>query len=75
MSIRSIGDNLFAFQFFHELDKKKVMDSAPWHVDNYLLVLEEAKGHLTPSEIELHQSQFWVRVKDVPLAKRNAQTA
>lgn len=32
VSIRSMGENIFSFQFYHEADKRKVMEGRPWHV-------------------------------------------
>lgn len=75
VSVRRLGDNLGAFQFFHEADKRKVLEGRPWHYDNHLIVLDEAMGHLLPSEIDFNHCPFWVRVDDVPIVKRNKLTA
>lgn len=38
--IRVLSPNLYAFQFFHWKDLKKVMDGRPWCFDNMLILLK-----------------------------------
>lgn len=64
--VRSIGPNLFAFQFFHWRDKEKVILGGPWCFDNQLLILSEVTGDEQPTEVALNFSPFWVRIRNLP---------
>lgn len=56
--IRSMGTNLFLFQFFHWKDKDKVLIGRPWSFENKLLVLQEIEKNVQPSDIVLNFSPF-----------------
>ena len=66
VAIRVLSPNLYAFQFFHWKDLKKVMDGRPWCFDNLLLLLMEATGEEQPDHVKINQSPFWVRIKNLP---------
>lgn len=36
--IKDLSSTLFLFQFFHEVDIQRVMDSGPWTFDQHLLI-------------------------------------
>lgn len=36
--IKDLSPTLFLFQFFHEVDIQRVMDSGPWTFDQHLLI-------------------------------------
>lgn len=38
--IRSMGMNLFLFQFFHWMDRDKILNGRPWCFKNKLLVIQ-----------------------------------
>lgn len=71
MIIRSIGVNLYAFQFFHWHDKEKVLEGRPWCFKNILLILNEANGDEQPEKVTLTHSPFWVRISDLPFNCRS----
>lgn len=41
MHMQILGENLFAFYFFHPIDMQRVMSEGPWHFANHTLVLKE----------------------------------
>ncbi|XP_021716010.1 uncharacterized protein LOC110683914 [Chenopodium quinoa] len=69
--IRVIGANLFAFQFFHWKDRKKVLEGRQWCFENNLLLLKEVKGDEQPTEVVLTHSPFWVRLENLPFNRRS----
>uniref|UniRef100_A0A803MGA3 CCHC-type domain-containing protein n=1 Tax=Chenopodium quinoa TaxID=63459 RepID=A0A803MGA3_CHEQI len=66
-----IGEKLFFFQFHHWRDKQTVMESQPWHFDHHVMILDDAKGNMKPSEIPLNSVPFWVRIYDLPFRGRS----
>ena len=46
--IRSMGSNLFMFQFFHWQDMENVLNGRPWSFEQRLLVLQEIEGDAQP---------------------------
>ena len=71
VAIRVLSPNLFAFQFFHWKDLKKVMDGRPWCFGNMLLLLMEAIGEEQPDHVTINQSPFWVRIENLPFNYRS----
>lgn len=56
--IRMIESNLFAFQFFCEADKDRVIKGSPWFFDSKLLALKEILGDEQPSEVAFTHTSF-----------------
>lgn len=75
MAVRMINSNLFFFQFSSIADKNRVLQGSPWFFDNQLLLLKEIKGDEQISEVCFNNSPCWIRVYDVPFAKRNKMLA
>lgn len=69
--IRVLSPNMYAFQFFHWKDMMKVLDGRPWCFDNMLILLKEADGDEQPDQVNLFQSPFWVRIKNLPFNSRS----
>ncbi|XP_010674595.1 uncharacterized protein LOC104890716 [Beta vulgaris subsp. vulgaris] len=69
--IRVLKPNLFAFQFFHWRDMKKVLDGRPWCFDNMLIILKEVDGDEQPDQVSLIYSPFWIRLKNLPFNMRS----
>ncbi|KAL2892746.1 hypothetical protein RDABS01_008655 [Bienertia sinuspersici] len=75
MAVRMVEANLFVFQFSSVSDKEKVVQGRPWFFDNQLLLLKETKGDDQISEVRFNESPCWIRVYELPFAKRNEQIA
>ncbi|XP_010678228.1 uncharacterized protein LOC104893789 [Beta vulgaris subsp. vulgaris] len=71
MIVRSIGVNLFVFQFFHWKDKEKILAGRPWCFDEKLLLLEEVRGNEQPSQVVIVSSPFWVWIYNLPFNYRS----
>lgn len=63
--------NMFFFQFHHWRDTEFTMEAQPWHLDKYILALNNVRGNLKPSEYSLYIVPFRVRVYDLPILGRN----
>ncbi|KAK2973210.1 hypothetical protein RJ640_024497 [Escallonia rubra] len=64
--MKQVGENLILVQFFHRLDKQRVMEGSPWSFDKQLLILKEYDGDTQPSEIDLKCSPFWIQIHNLP---------
>ncbi|KAJ8431597.1 hypothetical protein Cgig2_025639 [Carnegiea gigantea] len=71
--IREIGENLFLFRFYHEMDVRRVLDGGPWSFDQCLLVLQECRGGDQPSHMVLDTVSFWVQVYDLAFNSRDEE--
>ena len=40
--------------------KKKILDMSPWNFEKQLVIIQEFEGELTPMEMELKWSPFWI---------------
>ncbi|XVF83422.1 hypothetical protein PTKIN_Ptkin16aG0485400 [Pterospermum kingtungense] len=49
VAIKEFGSQMFLFQFFHELDLKRVLEGSPWTFDNHLLILHKLGPEEVPS--------------------------
>ena len=47
-------------EFGDERDKKKVLDMCRWSYEKQRVMLQDFEGELTPKEMELKWSPFWV---------------
>ena len=56
--IRSMGSNLFMFQFFHWRDREKVLNGRPWSFEQRLLFLQEIDGDAQPSDVVVNFFSF-----------------
>ncbi|KAK2655005.1 hypothetical protein Ddye_008057 [Dipteronia dyeriana] len=70
-----IRENLFAFHFTNQMDRKGVIARGPWSFDNFLLALEEPKG-LSDSDIAKMQFncvEFSIQIHKGPLICMNKE--
>ncbi|KAK2965658.1 hypothetical protein RJ640_002901 [Escallonia rubra] len=74
LDIKKAGEQLIMVQFFHRLDKQRVMDGSPWSFDKQLLILKEYDGDIQPSEIDLTWSPFWIQIHNLPFNQREKGT-
>ncbi|GLT45096.1 hypothetical protein SLA2020_189540 [Shorea laevis] len=66
MHMRILGNNLFAFYFFHPVDMKRVLAEGPWRFDNHVMVLQEAQGGRQVVKEELCIVPFWIQIHNLP---------
>ena len=70
---RAIGNGFFIIQFVSQRDREKVLDGRPWTFDQSLVLLDEIKAGVQPSDIVLNHSPFWLRLYNLPLESRSAK--
>ncbi|MBA0876748.1 hypothetical protein Goshw_000579 [Gossypium schwendimanii] len=64
--ISDLGERHFLFQFFHEVDIRRVLAGTPWFFNNHLLLLHRIQPGENPSIVPLIFTEFWVQVHDLP---------
>ena len=69
--IRSMGSNLFLFQFFHWRDRDTVLNGRPWCFENKLLVLQEIDREKQPADMEFNFLPFWIRLYNLFVGYRS----
>lgn len=67
VQIFEIEEDLYLVEFNDGKDKKKVLDLCQWSYDKQLVLIQEFEGELTPKEIVLKWSPFWVQIFNLPL--------
>lgn len=60
VSIKQLENGVFLFQFFHHLDRQRVLSGGPWTFDNHLLILGCALPGDNLSQTPLNHVNFWV---------------
>lgn len=66
VSITEAATNLYLFQFFHEVDVKRVLEDGPWSFEQNLLVLKRIELNTSPFETDLNRAEFWVQAHNLP---------
>ena len=65
---------LVLVEFGDGKDKKKILDISPWNFEKQLVIIQEFEGELTPMEMELKWSPFWIQIFNLPLMSRTKET-
>ena len=60
--IKDLSSTLFLYQFFHEIDLKRVIDSGPWTFDQHILILQRLEENDKPHRVPLYHTLFWIQV-------------
>ena len=66
--------DLYLVEFGDDKDKRKILDMYPWNFEKQLVFLQEFEGELTPKEIEIKWSPFWIQIFNLPLNSRTKET-
>lgn len=67
MAARSIGNDIFIFQFFDKADQQHALLDGPWCFDDYLLILQEIPTGVRPPDLIFSHAAFWVVASNIPL--------
>ncbi|KAE8818755.1 hypothetical protein D1007_03353 [Hordeum vulgare] len=67
---RPLGGNIFGVHFGCEGDWKHVMNNGPWQFDFNVVILKNYEGDTRPSEMVFDNIDIWVRIQDLPPARR-----
>lgn len=71
VQISEIEEDLFLVEFGDGKDKKKLLDMC---YEKQLFLIQEFEGELTPKEIELKWSFYWISIFNLPLKSRTKET-
>lgn len=59
--IREFEPKLYLFQFYHEIDIKRVVEGSPWSFNMKVLIISRMKEGDVPRGISLNNLELWVR--------------
>ena len=62
-----MSPTLFLFQFFHEIDIKRVLDSGPWTFEQHILLVHRLEADEQPQQVPLFHTTFWVQAYNIPI--------
>ncbi|XP_074351653.1 uncharacterized protein LOC141690779 [Apium graveolens] len=62
MYFKQLDVNRFIFQFYHEVDIKRVVDGSPWSFGRFLLVFERLKEGDNPRTLAINKLDIWVQL-------------
>lgn len=71
VEVQDLNKNLFLFRFTTKRDADTVLKNGPWNFDRNIVVLKRLSGDEQPSDLEMHSSEFWARIYDLPLKLRS----
>lgn len=74
VQLSEIEEDIFLVEFGDEKDKGRVLDISPWSYEKQLVLIHEFEAELTPKEIELKWSPFWIQMFNLPLKSRIRET-
>lgn len=63
--VKEIETNLYVFQFFHEIDLKRVVEGSPWSFSHKVLIIARMKEGEVPTEVKLNALYLWVQIYDL----------
>lgn len=63
--IKEIDTNLYLFQFYHEIDIKRVCSGSPWSYNRKALIIARMKEGDIPRGINLNKLELWVQIHDL----------
>jgi hypothetical protein len=75
VEIQDLNKNLFLFRFSSKRDLETVLRNGPWSFDRNIVILKRISGDEQPSDLEMHSSDFWIRIYDLPLKLRSDEMA
>ncbi|XP_060969478.1 probable polyamine oxidase 5 [Cannabis sativa] len=63
--VKELDQNHFLFQFYHEIDIKRVINRSPWTFERKQLIFERLKVGDNPRSIPLNQLDLWIQIHDL----------
>lgn len=63
--MKELQPNRYIFQFYHEVDIKRVIEGSPWTFGRFHLVFERLKEGDNPRIISLNNILLWVQLHDM----------
>uniref|UniRef100_A0A803QF05 Zinc knuckle CX2CX4HX4C domain-containing protein n=1 Tax=Cannabis sativa TaxID=3483 RepID=A0A803QF05_CANSA len=65
MYVKELENNLYLFQFYHEVDIERVMEGSPWTFDRIPLIFERLKQGENPRMVVLNKLEIWVQLHNL----------
>lgn len=65
MYVKRLEPNRFLFQFYHELDIKRVIEGSPWTFGRFHLVFERLKEGDNPRNLAINKLAIWIQLHDM----------
>lgn len=62
MYVKQLDANRFIFQFYHELDIKRVTEGSPWTFGRFQLVFKRLQEGDNPRIVEINNMDIWVQL-------------
>ncbi|KAF4373130.1 hypothetical protein F8388_019312 [Cannabis sativa] len=72
--VKELEQNRFLFQFYHELDIKRVIGGSPWTFERKQLIFERLKVGDNLRTITLNRLDLWVQIHDLQHGFRTEKT-
>lgn len=60
--VKQLENNRFLFQFYHEMDIRRVIEGSPWTFGRFHLVMERLKPGENPRMIAINKIDLWVQL-------------
>ncbi|GKV27974.1 hypothetical protein SLEP1_g37084 [Rubroshorea leprosula] len=74
MHMSILGNNFFAFYFFHPVDMQRVLAVGPWRFANHVMVLQESAAGRPVKKEDLFEVPFWIQIHGLPPDRLTAAT-
>ncbi|XP_038690803.1 uncharacterized protein LOC119989390 [Tripterygium wilfordii] len=75
LRIFDLGPNFFQFIFPNEFALNRVLDEAPWYMDNHLLVLKKWELGMSVENAKFDSCPFWIHAHGLPLVCHSPKVA
>lgn len=62
MYVKMLDPNRFLFQFYHEIDIKRVCDGSPWMLGRFHLFFEMLQEGMDPRTMSINNLGIWVQI-------------
>ncbi|XP_074323213.1 uncharacterized protein LOC141660153 [Apium graveolens] len=60
--VKALKSNRFIFQFYHEMDIKRVIEGSPWTFGRFQLVFTRMKDGDDPRSLAINNLDLWVQL-------------
>lgn len=73
--MRRAGDHILLFMFDNREEEDKILSSAPWSFDKYLVVLQWYDREVPIRALKFNTIPMWIQVHDIPMRFLNHKVA
>ncbi|XP_074327536.1 uncharacterized protein LOC141665451 [Apium graveolens] len=63
--VKEIEPNRYIFQFYHEVDIKRVIEGSPWTFGRFQLVFVRLKEGDNPRTVQINNLDVWVQLHEI----------